>query len=280
LNVDAGTKLGALNLARYCALLAERAEGGSVEQRDGIVLFAGAHAYPGTHTNGVIRTSEQLSAREVVDEADRWFRPKKRGYTIWTRGGVDSDLDQLASELALTRRPPPEGMAYMLVDGPLPADQFVAPQGVEIVRIATEQQAHDYLSVVGEAFELKELDTATVGKLFSEPAALLDERVATYVAYADDRPVSGVVMMCADGFAGTYAGVSSPAALENPVIFRAALAGVSIAKVCLCVAVNDGFAAGARFAGGTASAAGRPVWASMGYETTEFFHRYIRRPPF
>jgi hypothetical protein len=274
-----GTLLGALNLARYCRFLAEHAPGGEVDERDGIVLFAGAHPYPGTHTNGVIRTASELTAEQVLAEADEWFRPKKRGYTVWTRGRLDADLDALATAEGLLRRPPDEGMAFMLTDRPVPLDEDI-PEGVEIVEVDDEPRAHDYLRVVGEAFDMKGLPTDTVAKLFFDPATLLDDRCSAYVAYVEDEPVAGVLMWFDGQFAGMYSGVSSPSSLRLPVVFRAAARGNGLAKIASRRAINDGFAMGARFGGGTATPAGRATWADMGFETTDFFHRYIRRPPF
>ena len=280
MDAETGTRLGAMNLARYCRFLAEHAPGGEVVERDGIVLFAGAHAYPGTHTNGVIRTSNELPAEAVLAEADRWFRPKTRGYTVWTRGEPDADLDAFAMSLGLLRRPPEQGMAYMLTDQSVPIEQFDPPAGAEILKVESEAAAHAYLKVVAEAFDMNGLPTNIVGQLFFDPRTLLDERCSAYVAYVDDEPVSGVLMWFDGEFAGTYAGVSSPSSLRLPVVFRAAATGRGLAKMCLAKAVNDGFAMGASFGGGTATPDGQAAWAALGFETTAFFHRYIRRPPF
>jgi hypothetical protein len=280
MDVKRGTRLGTLNLARYCRFLAEHAQGGDVEERDGIVLFAGGHAYPGTHTNGVIRTSKQLPADEVLAEADRWFRPKKRGYTVWTCGDPDADIEAMVTARGLLQRPPEQGMAYMLTDRRVPTEEFSAPAGAEIVKVEDEATAHDYLKVVAEAFGMKGLSTTIVAKLFFDPTTLLHQRCSAYVAYVDGEPVSGVLMWFDGDFAGTYSGVSSPSSLSLPIVFRAAARGRGLAKSCLCMAINDGFDMGARFGGGTATPDGQAAWAAVGFETTAFFHRYIRRPPF
>jgi hypothetical protein len=281
MDTETGTLMGALNLARYCVFLAEHAPGGDFEERDGFVLFAGAHPYPGSHTNGVMRTSSDLPPEELLAQADQWFRRKKRGYTVWTRGELDADLDRMVNARGLLRRPPENGMAYMLIDRPMPEAEFTVPDGAAVRKVIDEAGGHDYLKVVAEAFDIAGLPTTTVGQLFFDPLTLLDESCAGYVAYVEGEPVAACLMWYdVRGFAGTYAGVSSPSSLRHPVVFREAARGRGLAKICLCRALNDGFEMGARFGGGTATPDGQAAWGAMGFQTTSVFQRYIRRPPF
>lgn len=255
-----------LNLASYVAHNARSAPGGAVDERDGLVCFAGGHPYPGTHTNGIIRTTTDLAPAEALARARAFFAPRRFSFTVWIRDEVDADLEAECVAAGFELRPPDAGMPAISIEGPIDTTEHVLDPAAELVRVETRQQADDYVSVVGRGFEMN-VPVAVASKIFFDPTALFDDRVHAFVAYLDGEPVSVCMAFVEHGYAGLYSGASLPAAR-----------GRGLARACLATATNAGMAAGARFAGGQSADMGLPIWTRMGFETLAHWRRYIGRP--
>jgi hypothetical protein len=266
-DVTEALRVGDRNLGDYVRLLAEVANG-QWEEADGLVLFAGAHAYPGTHTNGIVRLDADLPAEAALARADAFFRARKRSYTVWIRDAADADLEAAVQARGFELRPPEDGMGFVLHDRPFDlAEHPVAPDA-ELRTFADEDVRVDYVRIVGQSFGVEGVPVETLARLFFDPASLADPRVSGYVAYVDGTAVSGCQVFVSSGFAGLYSGVTLPAAR-----------GRGLARAVLARCVNDGLAAGPRYTGGQSSEMGNPVWVKMGFVTAARYRRYIGRPP-
>lgn len=262
----AALRLGDRNLGDYVRLLAEAA-GGQSEDADGLVLFAGAHAYPGTHTNGVLRLDAALPAEEALARADEFFRARKRSYTVWIRDTADVDLETAVRGRGFELRPPESGMGFILHDRPFDLDEHPVAHDAELRDFTDPEVRLDYVRIVGESFGVTGVPVDTLGRLFFDPASLADPRVSGYVAYVDGVAVSGCQVFVSADFAGLYSGVTLPAAR-----------GRGLARAVLARCVNDGLAQGPRYTGGQSSEMGNPVWVKMGFVTAAAYRRYIGRP--
>ena len=65
------TTLADQTLAEYIRYLT--AYGGQLHERDGLLLFAGAHRQPNPYRNGVLRIDDTLAPDEVFSRAERFF---------------------------------------------------------------------------------------------------------------------------------------------------------------------------------------------------------------
>jgi hypothetical protein len=72
-----------------------RCDGVSMEQR-GLFLVAGNHPCP-VFLNSALRTGV-MDAKEVLSRAARFFGELETQYELWTRDGVDADLEKAAKE--------------------------------------------------------------------------------------------------------------------------------------------------------------------------------------
>jgi len=264
--IPAGLEVGDRNLADYVTLLATCAGGEAVET-DGLVMFAGVHAYPGTHTNGILRMDPGLAAEAALSRADAFFRARNRSYTVWIRDAVDADLEALVQQRGFDLRPPERGMAYVLHDEPFDLTEHPVHPDAELRGFDDPEVARDYVRVVGESFGVKGVPVETLARLFFDPRSLADPRVTGHVAYLDGTAVSGCQVFVSSGFAGLYSGATLEAAR-----------GKGLARACLARCVNDGLAAGGRYTGGQSSELGNPVWVKMGFATVAYYRRYIGRP--
>jgi hypothetical protein len=259
----------ARNLADYCRLLAGVAPGGRVEEGAGFVLFGGAHPYPGTHTNGVIRygAGVEASAETILTQADEFFRPRRCSYTVWIRDGDDADLEALCQARSFGLHAPIEGMPTIFRPLPIELDSSRIGPATRLVRVETLATAVDALSVAGRAFGMH-VPTETLAKIFFAPEALLDERVTSYVAYLDDVAVSTSQAFVAHGLAGLY----SVATLDDA-------RGLGLGQAVTAAAATATYAAQCRIVGATSSAMGAPIYTQkMGFVQLARWRRYFGQP--
>ena len=72
--------------------------GGSVAEREGVVLWATASDFP-VSLNGAVRLDPRTPADRVLTIADEWFGALGRGHTVNVVDGIDDDL-RAAAEAA------------------------------------------------------------------------------------------------------------------------------------------------------------------------------------
>ena len=89
------TALADQTLAEYIRYLT--AYGGQLHERDGLLLFAGAHRQPNPYRNGVLRIDDTLAPEDRFSRAERFFTMQRRSYAIWTREHGDAELEQASA---------------------------------------------------------------------------------------------------------------------------------------------------------------------------------------
>jgi GNAT superfamily N-acetyltransferase len=258
--------MGDRNLVAYLRLVTRAAKGGEIAEGDGLLLFAGAHNYPGTFTNGVIRTSDAVAAPEVIDRARSFFSPRRRGFVVWARGHADTDLDEAARAIGLWPRPPAEGNAGIAIDRP-PTDGW-RMHGLVLRQVDDDRGGREYLKIVAAGWGLAGAPSEVVEAVLFNPDSLDSPDVAVFLAYADGMPVAGCMVFVAEQVAGLYWAATLPDAR-----------GKGFAKACFNAAWDAGFSMGATCAWGMASEVGTPIWLRLGFEVVTRYRRYLVRPP-
>ncbi len=260
------------NLADYVELLAEAAPGGEWHERDGIVLFVGAHPYPGTHTNGLLRLTAELPAADALAAADELFARKRRSYTVWIRDDHDADLEAAVRERGFAPHPPEAGMPAFVLDpaalhAPPSSDESAATRDCVVRAVDDARTAVDCLKVTGAAFGM-DVTGDVLAKIFFHPRVLLDDRVDAFVGYVDGAPMACCQSFSASGFAGIYSAATVPAAR-----------GRGLGRLTATAAARAGLERGAVYVGGTSSDLGMPMWNALGCRVLGRWRRYYGRAP-
>jgi hypothetical protein len=254
-----------LNLAAYLRHANTYAAGGEYRDQDGLLLFAGSHPTPHPYVNGLLRLSPAMSSAETLQRARDFFGERKRGFAVWIRDHADSDLESTVRAAGLWQRPPLEGQPGIFIDRPVPPAKT---GGVEIRRVTTEQEARDYLHVVGEGWGMGGSPPELVWALFLTPEAVLAPQVLAFVAYLEGTPAGGCLAFVAHDVAGLYWAASTTAAK-----------GRGLGTACFIAALNAGLDLGARVGSGQSSAKGIPIWRSLGFDVITHYRRYVSPPP-
>jgi GNAT superfamily N-acetyltransferase len=253
------------NILDYQRHVTLTARGGALVDEDGLLLFAGAHNYPGTFTNGAMRTNDTMPGEEVLARARAFFGPRRRGFALWVRDHADADLDEVARAAGLWPRPPAEGNAGIAIDRP-PPDGWRSRE-LDIRPVDDDQGRREYLRIVGTVYDMAGATTELVEAVMFSLDSLLAENVTVFLGYHDGVPMSGCMVFVTGDVAGLYWAATLPEAR-----------GRGLATACFLASWEAGFRAGATRAVGMASGKGTPLWLKQGFEVVTRYRRYVARP--
>lgn len=112
----------------------------------------------------------------------------------------------------------------------------------------------DSVTINAEAYQALSVAPEEMRLYFAQPARLLSERVAGFVAYADGEPLSTALTIMSGQGAGLYfVGTRKHAQRRG------------LGELCTRLATNAGFARGATLVTLQASSAGEPIYRKLGY---------------
>lgn len=252
-----------LNLVESSRQLFELDPGAVVEAGDGWLFGAGRSAHPAI-SNAAFRTDDRLDPEEFLERARAFFERLRRGFSVWLRDGDPADRDLLAAAEAAGLKQVHEMPEMVLGERP---EERPLPQGVELRRLSTAGEAEDYWRVATLAYASLGFPPG-IFDFYEDPAGLLAENVAAFLAYLDSKPVSIAMTIVSHGVAGIY-WVGS---LEEA-------RGMGLGGALTAAATNAGFDLGADIASLQASVMGKPVYAAMGYETIYDYRLLMSAPP-
>ncbi len=227
-------------------------------EADGVLMVAGANAFPIAFRNCVARVDGAVPADRVLDLAGDFFGERSRGCAVIVRGSRDGDIEAALRDMGLA---PMADSPCMLIESPL-AEPAIPP-GIRIERFDSERRVLDAVRVNAEAYEAIKLPAEESRVFFGKPAALLSEKVVGFVAYRDAVPVATALTILSGKSAGVY-WVGTAA--------HARRAGLG--ELCTRLATNAGFAGGASVVTLQASSFGEPIYARLGYQTYDRLLRF------
>jgi hypothetical protein len=254
-----------LTLAEFFRQLTRYGDGCRLDDRDGLLLFAGAHAQPNPYRNGALRLDARLDAATAFERARSFFAPLNRSFVFWV-GEPAEDLDILLRGQGFELLEP-DGLPELSLEGP-PTPVPPLPEGTVLRRASDPQVGRDYVDVVAEGWGMEGLSTEVAATIFFDPQSVADPHVIAFVAYVDGKPASGSMAMLTNGIAVGGQGATVSWAR------RRGLAEACYAA-CLEVAYNE---FGIRGSVCQSSPSGLGVWERMGYRQFTRYMRYLVRP--
>lgn len=249
-----------LNLVESSRLLFELDPGAAIEAGDGWLFGAGTPSHP-VACNTAFRSDDGLDAAELLAAALAFFGERERGFSLWVRSGSE-DPDLVAAA---------EGRGFQCVYE-MPemllherAEERPLPDGVELRRLETPEQAEDYWRIAASSYTSIGFPPEMFAS-YRNHEGLMAENLVAFLAYLDGEPVSIAMTIVTHGVAGIYWVGSLEAAR-----------GKGLGRAVTTAATNAGFDLGADVASLQASPMGRPIYEAMGYETA-FDYRLLMSP--
>jgi len=253
--------LGHLNLIELSRESTRWGIGGTLEESDGVVLYATGSRLP-VVCNGAFRTDPSVPADALVTRADAFFGSRKRGYTVMVRDTeADEDLRAAcrAAGLETFGEPAPE----MICTAPVAVPH---PDGIDIRIVTTPAAVSDVAAVTGAAYATYGMPVETTADLLSLPHRFLAApHLVAVVAYDADKPLAAAMTILSHGIAGIY-WVGTVERARRSGLGRAVTAAVT----------NIAFGRGAALVTLQASVMGEPVYRSMGYESLYHYEDWVR----
>jgi len=232
-------------------------------EQDGLILVAGANAFPVAYRNCVVRVDTQMPADEVLTRARKFFGERRRGFTVMTRDSRDADLNAYLPTAGLQ---PAGESPCMLIEMPLAEARI--PADIRIERFQEERHVLDAIAVNAEAYEAIKLPAREARAYFGRPKELLAENIEGFVAYREVLPVSTAFALIDGDSAGIYwVGTANEARRRG------------LGELCTRLATNAGFARGATVVTLQASPFGEPIYKRLGYRTYDRARRFMELPP-
>ncbi|QKO22350.1 GNAT family N-acetyltransferase [Rhodoferax sp. BAB1] len=220
-------------------------------EEGGVLMMAGANAFPGAFRNCVVRVDAGVPAAEVLQRAHAFFAQRKRGYTLLARASRDADLIAALQTAGMT---PLADSPCMLIDQAVAEPEL--PAGIRIERMTELRHVQDAVAINAEAYEALKLPAAETRVFFGRPQEVLSPRIVGFVAYRDGVPLSTALTLLSGEGAGVYWVGTAAAARRS-----------GLGELCTRLATNAGFAAGARVVTLQASPFGEPIYRRLGYRT-------------
>jgi ribosomal protein S18 acetylase RimI-like enzyme len=230
-----------------------------IEAEPGWLFGAGSATHP-VISNGAFRRDDKVDAGELITRAGEFFAAKDRRFSVWVRAGQPEDDDLAAAAEAAGFQAVYEMPEMVLGEQPDPPD---LASGAELRKLEAFDQADDFWRVAIESYA----DIGFPPEIFSgytNPAGLLAENVAAFIAYLDGEPVSIAMTMVSDAVAGIY-WVGS----------RTQARGRGLGRAVTAAATAAGFELGADVASLQASPMGKPIYLAMGYEVAFDYRMFL-----
>jgi ribosomal protein S18 acetylase RimI-like enzyme len=228
-----------------------------LQDRDGILLVAGASSFPGSYWNAAARNELSIKPKDIDEAARAFFAPKQRMFTFSVIGKQDGDLENYLRGNGYEER---FAIPCMSVTRPLASS--AAPEGIHIVPMTTLRHIDDFIEISAAAYSVF-LPEKHVRAMFSKPEALLAENIVGAVAYRGEEAVAaGFALMSGEG-AGLYWIGTHPKAER-----------MGLGAIMTVQTTNMAFRRGAKVVTLQASRMGEPVYRRLGFETYDTLTRF------
>lgn len=229
-----------------------------VQDRDGILLVAGASNFPGSYWNAAARNHLCVKPKDMDEAVRAFFAPRKRMFTFSVIEKQDRDLEEyLLANGYETRFEIP----CMSVVKPLAPRE--TPDGVRIETMRNAKHLQDFVEISVLAYALLGLPEVHTRAMFSKPEAMLGKDVIGYIAYRGETPLATAIVLTTGECAGLYWIGTRPDAQR-----------LGLAALLTVHSTNAAFGAGAKVVTLQASKFGEPVYRRLGYETYDKLRRY------
>lgn len=253
-----------LNLVESSRRLFELDPGAEIEAGDGWLFGAGRSTHP-VISNAAFRVDDDLDPGELIERARTHFADRGRGFAVWTRAGAaeDRDLIEAAERAGLQNV---YAMPEMVLGDP-PTEHTAPPDGVELRRVDSPDDAAGYWRVATESYA----DIGFPPEIFAfyeNHEYLWADGAAAFLAHVDGRAAGISMTIVSHGVAGIYwVGCAADAR------------GRGLGTTMTAAALEAGFEMGARSASLQASPMGESLYRRMGFETIFDYRLYLCAAP-
>ncbi len=265
--IERSTLLAMMNEshAEFCRAQIRGASGGTIEERDGLLLFA-LDCEWAIGVSGALRVDHRLAANEMLARAASFFARRyedrrDHGYTLFTSVEEDADVDLAARAAGLVLLSESPGMVAF------ERAPVSTPDRIDLREVLGAREVADFAAVSAEAYAGYGMPACVAERMFAEPRSLVGDDRRAFVVYLDGVPASAAMVH-----------LSHRAGYVGWVGTTAAARGRGLAAFVTATVTNAAFDEDARFVWLEATPMGEPVYRRLGYREVSR-HRWWVRPP-
>jgi GNAT superfamily N-acetyltransferase len=222
--------------------------GGSVEQRDGVVLMRGPHP-DCILFNAACRIDRSRSPGDVLRLVRDHYEPEGFRFMLWTYAHHDEDLEAAAAKERWSREDQPIMVTHDYVGRP-----SIEP-GVALRSVETAVDRQSFGSIVGATFAEDEAEADAYRRSMLASGLYVDGMTGVLAS------VDGTDAACA------MVGVVGPAATVGFVATLPPFRRRGLGELVTAAVTNAALDLGAKLVTLQASEMGRPIYERMGYES-------------
>jgi GNAT superfamily N-acetyltransferase len=226
-----------------------------IEEHTDLLLCAAGTQFPAGPWNSLLPIGRAPASPDVIAVGKQFFFGMRRGFTIYARAHLDTELCRAAAQAGYASAGESPGMA-LTERIPVPP----VPKGVSVRQVASASEAQTFIDLQADSYETMMLPGAVTRKLLGQTQRWLSSYCTAHVLYAEERAVAGGMLLYSHGIAGVYWVGTRPDARGN-----------GYAETLTRALSECAFAHGARAVILQASAQGEPVYRRIGYRE---FTRY------
>ncbi len=247
--------LADLNLAESLREIARWKVTSEIIEQEDLLLVAGGDSTP--LTNSGIRVGDRAypPADEVMDRVRKYFGTRNYGYSIHIRRHYDSDLEDLCRSAKMVQISQSPGMAI-----PEPIRIKELSGEITVKSIEDKPGADDFASVAIASYQSLGMAAETGKIIFETPERMLRPYNFVVVAYLNEKPVSGAMIVFSHSIAGIYWVGTVESARKK-----------GLGEACTAMVTNEAFRRGASCVILQASQFGEPIYRRLGFKE---FTRY------
>ncbi|MGH9026055.1 MAG: GNAT family N-acetyltransferase [Acidimicrobiia bacterium] len=256
-------RLGHLNLVEFSREQARWAQHHAVHDENGVCCFAGDSDWP-AYNNGVLRYDDATPGTAVIAQANAFFNPRRRGFSLWARDqAADTDLYRAIAAAgygAMFTYP------QLICRAPLPDGPTSGDTDIRVVVDAAG--VADFAEVNAAAYTSYGAPAEATRSNFGRSHRFLEPSNHAVVGYVEGAPVAAAMILGSHEIAGVYWVGTVEAAR-----------GRGLAEACTRAVTNLGFQLGAHNIQLQASPMGEPIYRRMGYEELYRYTFFLAPPP-
>jgi len=224
-------------------------------EQDDLLMVAGGDKSPVTNSALRIGDRPRPPADDMMERVRSYFGPRERGFSLYIRRHLDSDLEDLCRKEKMILISESPGMAIQE-----PISRKDLPAGVSIKKIENSSGAFDFAAVAIESYQSLGMPKETGKVIFETPERILRPSNHLVVAYLNEKPVSAAMIIFSHSIAGIYWVGTIESARKK-----------GLGEACTTLVTNEAFRRGASLVILQASRFGEPIYRQLGFQE---FTRY------
>jgi ribosomal protein S18 acetylase RimI-like enzyme len=265
LRADEILELSDLNLAEATREMARWHPLSELSETRDLLMVAGPDPFPVGYGNAALclGAHPQPAPDTALAEVACFFDELERGYTVWSRAHVDSDLEKACDEAGLVRLGDAPGMVLTAPGA------GATPHGVRVRQVDDVAGVAAFAQTAARSYAPVGLPPEVTAHIFEVPERLLRPHLVLVLAEQEGEPRACAMAILSHGIAGLYwVGTVAEGRRRG------------LGELVTRAAGNAAFERGARLVVLQASEQGEPVYRRMGYREITRYRWHVRlRPP-